>query len=73
MVGGQEITYGDAGFAFRMLPRVNLALVYHLGDEDFPASCQVLYDASTGHYLPIDVSAILGSMLARAVMRTAPA
>jgi len=70
-VGGREIAYGDAAFAFRALPRVNLALIYHRGDDDFPASCQVLFDASTGHYLPIDVSAILGSMLARAIVRAA--
>ena len=72
-VGGQKIPYGDAGYVFQALPRVNLALVYHQGDEDFPASCQVLFDASTSHYLPIDVSAILGSMLARAIMRASPA
>jgi hypothetical protein len=72
-VGGQEIAYGDSAFAFRALPRVNLAVVYHQGDEDFPASCQILFDASTSHYLPIDVSAILASMLARTIMRAAPA
>ncbi len=68
-LGGQKVFYGDAAFAFQALPRVNLAIVYHQGDEDFPASCQILFDASTSHYLPIDVSAILGSMLARAIKR----
>jgi hypothetical protein len=45
-----------------------LAVVYHLGDENFPASCQILFDASACHYLPTDVCAILGSMLTRKLL-----
>jgi len=63
--GGSPLSYGDLGFAFQALPRVPLAIVYHLGDDEFPATCNVLFDGATGHYLPIDVSAILGSMLTR--------
>jgi hypothetical protein len=39
--------------------------VYWQGDEDFDASCQVLFDASARHYLPTDAYAILGSTLTR--------
>ena len=65
---GMNIAYGDAAFAFHILPRVMLAAVYHLGDEDFPSTCQILFDASTSHYLPTDVCAILGSMLTRKLL-----
>jgi len=65
---GMKLGYGDAAFAFHILPRVMLAVVYHLGDEDFSASCQILFDASTSHYLPTDVCAILGSMLTRKLL-----
>ncbi len=64
-LNGMKIAYGEAAFAFHILPRVMLAVVYHLGDEDFPASCKILFDASASHYLPIDACAILGSMLTR--------
>ncbi len=65
---GMKIAYGDAAFAFHVLPRLTLAVVYHLGDEDFPATCKILFDASASHYLPTDVCAILGSMLTRKLL-----
>jgi hypothetical protein len=65
---GMKLGYGDAAFAFHILPRVMLAVVYHLGDEDFPATCQILFDTSASHYLPTDVYAILGSMLTRKLL-----
>jgi len=61
--GGVEADTGDASFTFLALPRVPLLLNYWLGDEDFPSTCKVLFDANATHYLPIDVCAILGSML----------
>jgi hypothetical protein len=62
-LAGMRLAFGDASFAFHILPRVMLAAVYHLGDEDFPPSCKILFDATSTHYLPIDACAILGSML----------
>ena len=56
---------GDRSFPVLALPRVPLLLVFWQGDEDFPPSYQILFDASVVHYLPTDVCAILGSMLTR--------
>ncbi|MDI6768863.1 MAG: DUF3786 domain-containing protein [Anaerolineales bacterium] len=67
-LNGLKIAYGDAAFAFHVLPRLPLAVVYHLGDEDFPATCKILFDTSACHYLPTDVCAILGSMLTRKLL-----
>jgi hypothetical protein len=67
-LNGVKIAYGDNAFAFHILPRLMLSVIYHLGDEDFPASCQILFDASASHYLPTDVCAILGSMLTRKLL-----
>ena len=63
--GGVRFPLGDLAFRFLPLPRVPLAAVYWSGDEDFPASCQLLFDASANHYLPTDAFAILGSGLTR--------
>ena len=63
--GGKPVEMGSASFIFQALPKVPLMLTYWLGDEDFPSSCKVLFDESASHYLPIDVCAILGSMLTR--------
>jgi hypothetical protein len=56
---------GDLAFAFQALPRVPLLVAAWQGDEDFPSSFQILFDASVSHYLSTDSCAILGSMLTR--------
>ena len=66
--GAQAVDAGDAAFRFQALPRVELLVVYHLGDEDFPSSCKILFDASATHYLPIDGCAILGSLLVKKIL-----
>lgn len=71
-VGGQEYPLGDAAFVFQALPRVSLLAVYWLGDEDFPASAQVLFDANASRWLPTDAYAILGSTLARRLIAARP-
>ncbi len=60
---GTRLALGDAAYAFQALPRVRVAAVYNAGDEDFPATANVLFDASASHYLPTDVLAGVGSTL----------
>jgi hypothetical protein len=62
-LAGGHLSYGDSAFVFLALPRVSLSAVLWHGDEEFPASCKVLFDSSVIHYLPTDVCAILGSLL----------
>ena len=62
-IEGQLQQIGDAAFRFQALPRVPVAVVCWLGDEDFPSSYRVLFDQSIDHHLPTDACAILGSML----------
>lgn len=68
-VGGQRQPIGDLGFAFDALPRLRLALVYWLGDEEFTPRAQVLFDASAGHYLPVDGLAGMGRRLVTRLLR----
>lgn len=63
VVGGTRLSLGDVAFAFQALPRVPLAVIYWLGDEEFPPTAQVLFDASASHYLPTDGLAVLGNWL----------
>jgi len=63
IVGGERMPFGQLAFRFLALPRVPLLVAYWQGDEDFPPSCQVLFDESVSHYLPTDVCAILGKTL----------
>ncbi len=68
-VGGESQGMGDAGFVFQLLPRVRMLVLAWLGDEDFPSSYQILFDASVNHYLPTDACAIAGSMLTGKLIR----
>jgi hypothetical protein len=68
-LNGIPHSLGDAAFRFQALPRLDLLVVYHLGDEDFPSTCKVLFDANTNHYLPTEACAILGSMSVQKILR----
>jgi hypothetical protein len=68
---GQRQALASAAYAFNLLPYVRLLVAYWLGDEDFPASCQVLFSSGVAHYLPTDACAIAGGMLARRILASA--
>jgi len=61
---------GDAAYEFQVLPRLWLAGVYWLGDEDdgFPCQASVLFDRAASHYLIPDGLAIIGSQLVRRIL-----
>lgn len=63
-LGGERLAFGDAAFAFRALPRLWMAVVLYLADDEFPASANVLFDGSASHYLPTEDLAVLGGLLA---------
>ena len=69
--GERRYSFGDMAYAFQALPRVALLVVLWQGDEDFPSTCQVLFEASISHCLPTDVCAILGSQLTRQLIKAA--
>jgi len=62
--GGSPAGLGDASFTLTALPRIPLQFVLWEGDEEFPASVQVLFDASIDHYLPLEDAVVLGQMAA---------
>ena len=66
-LGGQPVQLGsgtgNAAYAVQVLPRVRLAAVYWLGDEDFPSQASVLFQETAPHYLSTDGLAVLGSHL----------
>jgi hypothetical protein len=71
--GGFGLSLGDASSSFRALPRVELAAVYWLGDEDIPANATILFDASAAHYMSADGLAHLGSQLTGRLIALSPA
>ena len=67
--GGMPLEFSEIAFGFNALPLVPLGLSYHIGDEDFPSSCQILFDPTATGYLPIDACAILAGMLTGRIER----
>ena len=68
---GRPIQVGDAGFEFRVFPRVPLQLVLWYGDEEFAPEASILLDASiSGYFSPEDV-AWLASLLVYRLIRLA--
>jgi hypothetical protein len=69
---GAPIPIGDAGYAFRILPRVDLGAVFWLGDEDLPSRTSILFEDTAPHYMSTDGLAVLGSHLVDALLQPAP-
>ena len=68
VAGGTKVEFGGVAYKFDLLPKVSLLVVFWPGDEDFPSSYQILFDASVSHYLPTDACAIAGSMLTKQII-----
>lgn len=54
-LAGRPLDMADAAFSFRALPRVPLAALLWVADEEFPAEARVLFDRSLSLHLPLDV------------------
>ncbi len=68
-LGGERLAFGDVSFMFQVLPRVRVAVLLHLGDDEFAADANVLFDGAVRHYLPIEDVAVLGGLVAAELLR----
>lgn len=71
-LGGERLAFGDASFSFRVLPRLWMAVVLYLANDEFSASANVLFDAAASHYLPTEDLAVLGGILASRLIKAIP-
>jgi hypothetical protein len=60
--GGEPVEIGDASFVLHAFPRVPLQYVLWEGDDEFPSSVQLLFDASVDHYLTLEDIVVLGQV-----------
>ncbi len=71
-IGGTPLRdIGDAGFAFQILPRIQIAVVHWRGDDEFPSQARVLFEDTAPHYMSTDGLAILGSHLVGRILKAA--
>jgi hypothetical protein len=62
-LGGVSEHTGDAGFVFRVLPKVPLALILWEADAEFEAEANVLFDSTAGEFLSPEDAVWLAGML----------
>jgi hypothetical protein len=68
-LGGRREFFGNLAYSYQILPRVPIMVVCWLGDEEFPPSYRMLFDANAHHHLVTDAYAILGSSLTRKLIK----
>jgi hypothetical protein len=52
---GSRLDMADTAFAFRAAPRIPVAVLYFIGDEDFPSESRLLFDSSITAHLAADI------------------
>jgi len=62
LLGGSIVNYGDCSVTVRSLPLVPITVVLWAESPEFPASANVLFDASVSHYLTTEQVAMLGEL-----------
>jgi hypothetical protein len=68
LLGGRKIDTGDAGYEFRLLPNVPVRLSLWLGDDEFPAAANMVFDESiSGMLSPEDVAWMAGMLVYRLI------
>lgn len=71
-INGKPIDIGDAGFEFRVLPKVPIQMIIYQGDEEFPAEANILFDATAGEFLSPEDAAWLAGMVVYRLMALVP-
>lgn len=59
----EPVSMGDLGARIHAVGKVYVTLVYRLGDEEFPASADILFDAGIKRVYPTEDAAVLASRI----------
>lgn len=62
-LGGESNGLGDVGVTLRVFPRIPVTLILWRADDEFPASGNILFDASASVILPTEDYAVLASIV----------
>lgn len=53
--GGKPLDMADAAYTLQVTERIPVAILYWLGDEDFPAEAKLLFDRSITSHFALDI------------------
>ncbi len=68
-IGGSAVKHGDAAVCIPVFPRIPVTLVVWAGDDEFPASGNILFDASAPAFLHTEDYAVLASFVVGTLKR----
>lgn len=70
-LGGRPVDIGDVGYEFQMLPRINLQVIFWVGDEEFPPKANILFNESCVMQLDTATLYMMGIDLSRRLLHRA--
>ena len=70
MLGGIPLEMADSAFQFRILPRIPIAVLLWLGNDEFNAEAKLLFDRTISEHLPSDVIFGLSLEVCKSVSET---
>lgn len=70
--GGKEADLGDVSLTFRPLPKIPVTLVLWQGDEEFPPTGNILFDANIKYFLDgEDIAFLAGTVVYKLMAQAA--
>ena len=66
---GEPAELGDASFVLSVLPRVDVAVVLHRGDEEFPPEASLLFRPDVTSFFSLEDVAVLAGVIASRLER----
>lgn len=69
-VGAAETTDGDVGARFQVLPHIDVVVVLHAGDDEFPPEMKMLLPRHITGFLPLEDVAVLAGLVASRLIRS---
>lgn len=67
-LGGKKLVMGDLAFTIPAFPKLQLAFILWLADEEWPARANILFDANAGLHLNTEGLNVLGNNIAEKII-----
>jgi hypothetical protein len=67
-INGKEINFGDFSFSVKLLPKIDIFVIFWKGDEDFENSLDFLFDETIGKMLSLEDIVVISQMLSKRIL-----
>jgi hypothetical protein len=71
-IKAEPVKYGDVSLLINVLPKVPVTVILWEGDDEVPASSNILFDASIKELLPTEDVAVIGGFVASILIKNKP-